>query len=117
MSQNKGTVRKYMDAFSRSDHKEVLSCLTDDVEWLIPAAFHLTGKEAFDKEIENDAFVGSPTIDVTRMTEENDVVVAEGVVRSARCDGGMLNAVFCDVFLLEDAKIRHLTSYLMEVKE
>ena len=116
MSRNKDTVQKYMDAFARSDHAAVLSCLTDDVEWLLPGAFHLTGKDAFDKEIENDAFVGRPTIAVTRMVEEHDVVVAEGTVQAARRDGGRLNAVFCDVFVMRDAKVRHLTSYLMEVK-
>jgi uncharacterized protein len=116
MSRNKQTVQKYMDAFARTDHAEVLSCLTDDVEWVIPGAFHTTGKDAFDKEIENDAFVGSPTISVSRMTEEHDVVVAEGSVRSARRDGGLLNAVFCDVFVMQSVKIRHLTSYLMEIK-
>jgi ketosteroid isomerase-like protein len=117
MSQNKQTVQKYLDAFNNSDHAEILSCLTDDVEWVIPGAFHLAGKVAFDKEIENDAFVGSPTIRVTRMTEEHDIVVAEGSVRSARRDGGLLNAVFCDVFEMQNEKIRRLTSYLMEVKE
>jgi ketosteroid isomerase-like protein len=116
MSQNKQTVKKYMDAFSKTDHAEILSCLTDDIEWVVPGAFHLTGKDAFDKEIENDAFVGSPTIKVTRMTEEHEVVVAEGSVRSAKRDGGFLNAVFCDVFVMRDAKINHVTSYLMEVK-
>ena len=115
MSRNKQTVQRYMDAFTRTDHAEVLSCLTEDVEWLIPGAFHITGKDAFDKEIENDAFVGSPAIRVTRMTEEHDVVVAEGSVQSARRDGGLLNAVFCDVFVMQSAKIRHLTSYLMDV--
>ena len=117
MSRNKETVQKYMDAFSRSDHPEILSCLTDDVEWVLPGGFHLTGKDAFDKEIENDAFVGRPAITVTRMIEEDDVVVAEGRVRSAKRDGGLLNLVFCDVFVMRDAKVRHLTSYLMEVKE
>ena len=117
MSVNKQTVQRYMDAFGRSDHAEVLACLTDDVEWIVPGFFHKTGKDAFDAEIENEAFVGSPAITVTRMTEENDVVIAEGKVRSARKDGGVLNAVFCDVFVMQDAKIRHVTSYLMEVKE
>lgn len=116
MSQNKQTVQKYMNAFTRTDHAEILSCLADGVEWEIPGAFHVTGKDAFDKEIENDAFVGSPTIRVTRMTEEHNVVVAEGTVRCARKDGGFLDAVFCDVFVMQDAKIKHLTSYLMEVK-
>ena len=74
MTENKRTVEKYMDGFRKSDHELILSCLTDDIEWEMPGAFHLIGQEAFDKEIENDAFVGSPTITVTRMTEENDVV-------------------------------------------
>ena len=105
-----------MDAFRRSDHGDVLSCLTDDVEWVIPGAFHIKGKAAFDKEIENDAFTGRPAILVTRMIEEDDVVIAEGSVRSTWKDGRPFAAVFCDVFVMKDATIKHLTSYLMEVK-
>lgn len=115
-SANKRTVETYMDGFRRSDHQLILSCLTDDVEWIIPGAFHLKGKEAFDGEIENPAFVGSPVIDVTRLAAEGDVVVAEGRVHAAKRDGGSLNVVFCDVFEMRDAKIRRLTSYLMEIK-
>ena len=116
MTRNKQTVQKYMDAFTRTDHAAILSCLTEDVEWLIPGAFHARGKSAFDKEIENEAFVGHPDIQVTRMIEEGDVVVAEGTVRASKRDGGTLHVVFCDVFIMRDARIRHLTSYLMEVK-
>lgn len=115
MSANKQTVERYMEGFRRSDHALVLACLTDDVEWVIPGAFNLRGKQEFDGEIENDAFLGRPAIDVTRLVEEDEVVVAEGRVRAARRDGGVLNAVFCDVFVMRDAKIRHLTSYLMEL--
>lgn len=116
MSVNKQIVQKYMDAFTKLDHEEVLSCLTDDVEWIIPGMFHVTGKAAFDKEIENDAFVGKPAITVTRMFEENGVVIAEGKARCAKKDGGILDVVFCDVFEMEDAKIQRLISYLMEIK-
>ena len=62
MTANKETVNKYIDGFRKSDHAMILSCLTDDIEWEMPGAFHLIGKEAFDKEIENDAFVGRPTM-------------------------------------------------------
>ena len=117
MSPNKLTVQRYMDGFNRSDHAQILSCLADDVEWVIPGMFHVVGKEAFDREIENEAFVGSPIIQLARLIEEDDVVVAEGSVRCARRDGGMLNAVFCDVFALKDARVKRLTSYLMELKE
>ena len=117
MSPNKVVVQKYIEGFNRSDHGQILSCLADDVEWIIPGMFHVQGKAAFDRQIENDAFVGRPTVRVSRMTEENDIVVAEGSVRSARRDGGLLNAVFCDVFVMERTKIKSLTSYLMEVSE
>ena len=116
MTENKRTVSRYLDGFRTSDHALILSCLTEDVEWEIPGAFHAIGKEAFDKEIENAEFVGRPTITLTRMTEENDIVVAEGAVRTQRRAGDFLNLVFCDVFVMERGKIKRLTSYLMEVK-
>jgi ketosteroid isomerase-like protein len=114
---NKRTVETYMDGFRNGDHAQVLSCLAEGVEWEIPGAFHLKGKDAFDKEIENDAFVGRPTITITRLTEENEVVVAEGAVRTQKRDGGFLNLRFCDVFEMADGKIRRLISYLVEVND
>jgi ketosteroid isomerase-like protein len=116
MTKNKKMVERYMDGFRRSDHEEILSCLTDDVEWEIPGLFQIRGKEAFDKHIEDDGFVGSPAITVTRLSEEDDVVVAEGSVRAQRKDLTVLNLVFCDVFEMRDGKIRRLISYLMETK-
>jgi ketosteroid isomerase-like protein len=103
-----------MEAFRHTDHDAILACLTDDVEWIMPGVYHHEGKAAFDKEIENDAFTGKPTITVTRMIEENDIVVAEGSVTAAFRNGGMLEAVFCDVFEMENGKIRKLISYLMQ---
>jgi hypothetical protein len=41
--------------------------------------FHAAGKEEFDKETENEAFRWQP-LTITSMTEENDVVIAEGTV-------------------------------------
>ena len=113
MSQNKQTIKNYIEGFIATDHQKILSCLTDDVTWYIPGAFNISGKEAFDKEIENENFIGSPTIEIIRMIEENDIVVAEGSVKSTMRNGGKLDALFCDVFHMRDGKIKHLTSYLM----
>ena len=117
VTENKKTIERYLEGFRRSDHAMVLLCLTNDVEWAIPGMFHIRGKEAFDKEIENEAFTGSPTIVLTRLTEEDDVVFAEGTVRAQRREDGVLHLVFCDAFEMEGAKIKKLTSYLMEVQE
>ncbi len=116
MTENKKTVDRYMEGFGRGDHDQILSCVTDDVEWEIPGAFHVRGREEFDRHIEEDGFVGNPAISVTRLTEEGDVVVAEGSVRTQRKDGTVLNLAFCDVFEMRGGRIRRLVSYLMETR-
>jgi ketosteroid isomerase-like protein len=113
MTENKKTVETYMEGFRKSDHKMILDCLTDDVVWKMPGVYMHRGKAEFDKEIENEHFVGSPTIQVKRLIEENDIVIAEGAVQGKMKNGNALDAVFCDVFEMSAGKIRSLTSYLM----
>jgi len=114
MTPNKRTVEAYMDGFRRTDRAQILSCLTDDVEWQLPGAFHVQGKDEFAEHIVDEGFVGRPAITVTRMTEADDVVVAEGSVRAQKQDGTSLDLVFCDVFEMRNGKIRRLISYLMK---
>jgi len=114
MTKNKQTVQKYMEGFRKTDREEILSCLTDDVEWEIPGLFHSRGRAAFNDHIVDPGFAGNPVISVTRMIEENDFVVAEGTVLARREDGTSLTLAFCDVFEMENGKIRRLTSYLVE---
>ena len=116
MSENQRTVGRYMEGFRQNDHEEILACLTDDVEWLVPGAFHVRGKDAFDREIEGEGFLRPPSIDVTRMLEDRDVVFAEGFVRTERSDGTRLSLAMCDVFEMRDGRIRKLTSYLMPIE-
>lgn len=113
MTRNKQTVNEYMDAFRVSDHKRILACLTDDIIWEMPGIYQHVGKEAFDKEIENDNFIGSPTIQIIKLVEEKNIVIAEGAVQGNMKNGNILDAVFCDVFEMENGKIKKLTSYLM----
>lgn len=112
MTDNKQTIERYIEGFNESDHEKILSCLTDDVRWDMPGIFHHEGKDAFDKEIENPAFTGKPIIRITRMTEENDVVVAEGTVKARRKEGDVLDLTFCDVFEMRDGKIKRLLGFI-----
>ena len=45
-SRNVETVNTYLDGFRKNDHEQILSCLTDDIEWTVFGAFHLVGKIA-----------------------------------------------------------------------
>ncbi len=109
----RSVVDVYFDGFRRSDHQAILSCLTDDVVWDLPGFKHLEGKAAFDGEIENEDFVGSPTLHVDRTVEEGDVVVTIGTGQGTRKDGVAFGFAFCDVFTFAGGLIRRVESYLV----
>ena len=51
------------------------------------------------------------------MTEENDVVVAEGSVQTKKKGGEPLSLVFCDVFEMRGGKIQKLIGFIAEQKD
>ena len=54
MSAHKAIIEKYFEGFRRSDHAQILSCLSDDIVWVLHGYKILKGKAAFDAEIENE---------------------------------------------------------------
>ena len=40
MSRNTEAVERHRDGLRRNDHAQILSCLTDDTEWIVFGAFH-----------------------------------------------------------------------------
>lgn len=117
MTENKKTVEKYIDGFNKSDHEQILACLTEDIEWTVFGFFHLKGKEAYDKAIENENFVGSPAVVITNMVEENDVVIAEATLKVERKTGGFMRAAMSEVFVMEDGLIKERRAYVIELKK
>jgi ketosteroid isomerase-like protein len=113
VSTRKAVVEAYFDGFRRSDHHQILGCLTDDVVWDLPGFTHLRGKDAFDKEIENDEFVGKPTLIVDRLVEEAGTVVAIGNGQTMHKSGEIRRFAFCDVFTFAGDQIRRVESYLV----
>ena len=113
MSVRKLVVERYFDGFRKSDHQQILGCLTDHVAWDLPGYRHLRGKEAFDGEIENEDFVGSPALTVDRLVEEGDTVVAIGEGQATRKDGAVFRFAYSDVFTFEGDEICRVESYLV----
>jgi uncharacterized protein len=117
MSVKKDAVRKYIDGFTKSNHEQILSCLTEDIEWTVFGAFRLQGKAAYDDEIENPAFTGSPKIEIERMVEEGDVVMAEMTLEAQRADGEPMRAAMGEVFVFDGDLIAERRAYVIELKE
>ena len=115
MSAKKDAVRKYIDGFTKSDHEQILSCLTEDIEWTVFGAFRLQGKAAYDDEIENPAFTGSPEIE--RMVEEGEVVMAEMRLEAQRAGGEPMRAAMGEVFVFDGDLIKERRAYIVELNQ
>jgi uncharacterized protein len=115
---NKQTVERYIDGFNKSDHEQILSCLTDDIEWTVFGHYRITGKEAYDANIEGPDPVGvPPKVTITRMVEENDVVMAEMTLEALQKDGTVMRAAMGEVFVMRDGLIRERRAYVVPLTE
>lgn len=117
MSSRKPVVQVNFDGFRQSDHQQILALLTDDVVWELPGFKRLVGKAAFDGEIENEAFVGRPHLDVSRLVEEGDTIVALGEGRGMLRAGGEFRFAFSTVFTFADDLIARVESYIVPLTQ
>ena len=117
-SQNIETVNTYLDGFRKNDHEQILSCLTDDIEWTVFGAFHLTGKEAYDEAIDGaPEFIDPPELELVRMVEQDDVVMAELTGSVRRDSGEVMRMSMAEVFVMRDGKIAERRAWVIELKE
>jgi uncharacterized protein len=114
VSPNKKVIEQYM-----ANRSNIPALLADDAEWVewgdgVPASgVRSKGKAAF------VANLGHPDLkpQITRMTEEGDVVVAEGSVQVPKKEGGSMKFQFVDIFELENGKIKRLNSFAARLKD
>jgi ketosteroid isomerase-like protein len=116
VGRQKQVVERYFDGFRASDHAAILALLTDDVEWDIAGFKNLRGKEAFDSEIENENFVGSPRLNLDRLVEEGDTVVAIGTGDGRLRTGEPFRFAFCTVFTFQGDLIGRVESHVIPLK-
>jgi ketosteroid isomerase-like protein len=113
---NKKVVETFMEGYNTGDNAKILSCLTEDVIWELVGFFNLIGKDQFEKELNNEAADGNPTITISHLIEEGNIVVAEGTVKG-KLNGGIMDALFCEIFHFDNGKVKKLTTYHIELKK
>ena len=118
MSRNIETVHRYLDGFRKNDHAQILSCLTDDIEWTVFGAFHLTGKAAYDKALDGaPEFIDPPELEVVRMVEQGDVVMAELTGTVKRAAGGEMRMSMAEVFVMRGGRIAERRAWVIVLQE
>jgi uncharacterized protein len=115
-STNQTTVERYLDGFRRTDHAQILGCLTDDIRWTVYGAFQLEGKEAYDAAIEGPGFVGGPELHVVRMVEEGDTVMAELTGSARREDGTVMRMAMGEVFVFRGSLICERRAFVVPLE-
>src|SRR5262245_57966179 len=108
VAHRKQVVETYIEGFRRGDHSLVLSGLSPDVVWQIHGQTTITGKDAFDAAIESEAFVGNPELELHRLVEEDNVVVAVGGGRMTPLTGDPVRFVFAEVFTFDGNMVSRL---------
>ena len=110
MSSNKKLIETYLTG---TDKAKLDGLLADDVEWVewgdgVPPSGVITrGKEAYIKNYGDDELRD----EVHRLTEEGNVVVAEGTAHVTKKNGDALSVRFVDIFELENGKIKRKSSF------
>ena len=110
VSPNKRLVESYL---STTDKSKLGPMLADDIEWVewgdgVPPSGVVTrGKEAHVQNYGDNKLRS----EVHRLTEENDVVVAEGTARVTTKDGKHLSVRFVNIFEVENGKIKRKSSF------
>ena len=110
MSANKKLVETYL---TTTDKSKLGPLLADDVEWVewgdgVPPSGVVTrGRDAHLKNYGDDKLRG----EIHRLTEENNVVVAEGTAHVTKNDGSSLSVRYVNIFELDHGKIKRKSSF------
>jgi uncharacterized protein len=112
MTQRKKVVERWAECFAHQDWKGMLDLFTDDVErWEVGASKRTRGKVEFENEVLPGPEVVRLGIQVGKMIEEGDMIVAEGLAQIFKKDGSEIKVQFCDIFEFEGHKVRRITAY------
>jgi hypothetical protein len=78
---NKEIIQKVNEGFAENNTEKIMQYVANDVRWDVMGASTAIGKDAFLKEVNNEHFVGLPSIKIKNEIEQNDWVAVEGEVQ------------------------------------
>ncbi len=109
---NKEIVKQVIDAFLNQDVERAVSHMAEDIKMGWPGFFDLDpGKDAIRKFFNDVPEIVSGS--VGEFIEEGSKVAGTGTVTSKDADGSLKNSFFCDVYELDNGKVKEIKSYMV----
>lgn len=109
---NKEVVEQVVNAFLNADIDTALTYMTDDVKMGWPGYFDLApGKEALREFFKSVPEMTSSGIE--DIIEDGDKIAATGSATTREKDGSLRNSFFCDLYFLENGKVKEIKSYMV----
>jgi len=113
----KALLRDFNIAFAEGDVARIASFVSDDITWNRVGDTRIEGREAFENDLRQMQGVRAKEVEITGILTHGNAGAAHGILRFE--DGQSF--AFCDVYRFashaKDAKIREITSYVIEVQE
>ena len=113
----KAQLRDFNIAFAEGDVDRILGFVSDNVTWNRVGDTRIEGRENFENDLRPMQDVRAKEVEITDIITHGNVGAAHGILRF---ENGQSYA-FCDVYRFtshaRDAKIREITSYVIEVQE
>jgi ketosteroid isomerase-like protein len=107
---NKEIILEVIEAFDRGEGEAITKHMTDDVEWHMLGDQTYTGKEALKK-----FFADNTEMKVLSATKDH--IIVDGQVQCTGPDGLFYDMYYCDIYELENFKVKRFTTYTVNKKK
>jgi uncharacterized protein (TIGR02246 family) len=111
-------IQSLIEAFDNNDVEAILRHFTEDIEWTIVGNDTLSGKKGIE-----DFFNAHPQMKMLSSTKDHFVIDGDTVVVNGEVDcenestGARHDMFYCDIYELEEGKVRKMTSYCIDKKK
>jgi ketosteroid isomerase-like protein len=112
---NREIVQKVNEAFSNNDMEAFISYCAEDVKWQMNTTA-ITGKSSIREEMAKNPFDLPPVITVKDIIADESGAACTGIVKMQSTKGEVSDAMYCDVYKIENGKINELSSYIIYIK-
>jgi ketosteroid isomerase-like protein len=112
-AENEEFLNKVDEKFLKDRNGFFLEYVADDIRWNIVGTGVITGKKNFLEEMKRQELENYPVITIKNVIIEGEYIIVESTGKNYSKTGKPDEPAYCDIYRLEDGKIRELTTYIV----